>query len=242
MNRTMLLVISGWIVCLCVLTGWLAGASPADESKSKSAVKLPPPPARIPDAAVQAEACIECHEEIADLLDGDKHIADDFHCVLCHGPSKAHVEMKEEGTLPDRAWRRWVEEKNAFQWRMKNASLEIAKFCASCHDRKPARGKDIKTIHFKDYLETGHGMAISEGDRDAPTCTDCHYAHGAGCEPLTDETVVRRCSLCHADKEMMKRVGMDPNVIEDFEANTHGEMSKASAEKRSTCIKCHAPH
>ena len=218
----------------------------AEMPKSKPDLTLPEAQERIADASIQAQACIECHQEIADLLEGDKHIARDFHCVVCHGESRAHLEMEEEGTLPDRAWRRWDEEKNAYQWRMKNASLEIARFCASCHGRKPETDKDkdqkISTIDWKDFLDTGHGLGVAHGDHDAATCTDCHYAHGAGCEPLTDETVIQRCALCHADEEMMERAGIDPDVMKEFSAGTHGEMQMATPEEKSSCIRCHYPH
>ncbi len=242
MNRMILTVVSSGIVCLGVLAGWLAGMSPADESKPESIVNLPKPPERSPDASKQAQKCIECHAEIADLLEGDKHIADDFHCVVCHGESKAHIEAEVEGALPDRTWRRWVEKENRYEWRMKHASLEIARYCASCHGRKARNGHQIKTINWTAYLDTGHGRGVSKDHRDAPTCTDCHYAHGAGCEPLTDDTVVERCSVCHGDKEMMKRVDLDPDVMDDFKAGTHGDMDSVPAANRSSCIKCHYPH
>ncbi len=253
MNRMMLPVISGWTVCLSVLAGLPAGLpagpSPAGKPESRPAAKLPAPPARIAGAAVRSQACVECHEEIADLLEGDKHVAGDFHCVVCHGESKAHLEKEEESALPDRTWRRWIEEENRFEWRMKNASLEIAGFCASCHGRKPAEGKQkpakeeqMKRIDWKGYLETGHGRAVWRGDHDAPTCTDCHYAHGAGCEPLTNKTIVRRCSVCHGDQQMIERAGLDPNVMKEFQAQTHGDMDSASVEKKSSCIPCHDPH
>ncbi len=238
-DRRLMPVLFGGIVCLCML----AASPPTEKAKLKSALKLPAPPARLADATVQAKKCIECHDDVADSLKGDKHIAADFHCVVCHGQSKAHLECEEEeGSPPDRAWRHWVDEENSFKWRMKNASIEIARFCASCHGRKPPEGKKRKTIDWKAYLETGHGKAISKGSRDAPTCTDCHYAHGAGSEPLTDKTIVRRCSLCHNDRQMMKRVDIDPDVVKDFKAGTHATMDSVSAEEKSSCVKCHYPH
>ncbi len=249
MSRTMLHMVSGWIVwvsgwivCWIALAALAGESSPAGKPKPRSTMDLPKPPVRIADAAVQARACIECHEEIVDLLKGDKHIADDFHCVVCHGQSKAHLEMEQEGTLPDRARRRWDQQKNGFQWRMKKASLEIARFCASCHGRKPAKGEKIKTINWMEYLKTEHGRAVARGNRDAPTCTDCHYAHGVGSEPLTDKTIVQRCSVCHADKEMMKRAGLDPDVVKDFRADAHADMDSTPPEKKSSCIRCHPPH
>lgn len=220
------------------------GPSGAAGAESKSIVKLPDPPAMIPDAALRARECLECHDEMVDLLIGDKHIGDDFHCVVCHGASKAHLEMEdeEEGTLPDRVWRRWVEEENRYKWRVEMASLEIARFCASCHGRKPALSDQIKTIHWNQYLDSPHGLAVREGSHDGPTCTDCHYAHGAGAEPLTGENVVRRCAVCHADRQMMERLELDPNVLDDFHAGTHADMDQASDKEKSSCVPCHDPH
>lgn len=242
MRRIMPSVVSAAAVLTAVLTASLMESSGSDGSQSKLAATLPQPPARIADAAVQAQACLECHDLMADLFVGDKHVADDFYCVVCHGESKPHLEMEEEGTLSDRAWRRWVEEENRFQWRMEYASLEIARFCASCHGNKVSEGHATKTISWRAYLRSPHGLAVRDGDHDGPTCTDCHYAHGAGSEPLTDETVVQRCALCHGDKEMARRADLDPNVMEDFQTQTHANMHDASPEEKATCIKCHYPH
>ncbi|NQU25031.1 MAG: hypothetical protein HQ567_27410 [Candidatus Nealsonbacteria bacterium] len=230
------------VACLIVPIGLLIAAAAVEEPVAKPVVKLPDPPARIAKSAEQAKECIECHEEVAGLLEGDKHIADDFHCTVCHGPSKPHVEMDEIGTLPDRVWRRWIEEENGFEWRVKHASLEIAKFCASCHGQKPPKEKKTPTIDWNKYLDTKHGRAVVKDNRDAPTCTDCHYAHGAGSEPMSNKTIVRRCAVCHADAKMMKRAGLDPNVVKDFKADTHGKMKEATAAEKSSCVKCHPPH
>lgn len=242
MSRSMLSVISAAVVLPALLAASPVGPGGSSGPESKLAVKLPKPPARVPGAAARAQTCLECHDQMMDLFKGDKHVAHDFHCAVCHGESKAHLEMQQEGTLPDRTWRRWIEEENRFEWRMKNASLEIAKFCASCHGNKPVEGQNIKTINWKEYLNSGHGSAMYQGDHDAPTCTDCHYAHGAGSEPLTDKTIVQRCALCHADQQMMRRAGLDPDVIQDFKADAHENMDSASAEQKSSCISCHYPH
>lgn len=221
---------------------WPAAPVGADAAGSKSLVVLPDPPKLIPDAARRAKECLECHDEMVDLLVGDKHIGDDFHCVVCHGTSQAHLDMEKEGTLPDRVWRRWVEEENRYKWRVEMASLEIARFCASCHGRKPAISDAIKTINWRQYLDSPHGMAVREGNPDGPTCTDCHYAHGAGAEPLKGRNVVRRCAVCHGDREMMKRLGLDGNVMDDFDAGTHADMEHATDEEKSSCVPCHDPH
>ena len=36
--------------------------------------------------------------------------------------------------------------------------------------------------------------------------------------------------------------GLDPGVIGDFKAETHGKMDEAAAEEKSSCVKCHPPH
>ena len=98
-----------------VMTASLLMSSETEKLKEKASVELPPPPERIANAAEQSEICLECHVEMEELLIGDKHIADDFHCVVCHGESKAHLDMEVEGTLPDRVWRRWQDEEGCFK-------------------------------------------------------------------------------------------------------------------------------
>jgi len=241
-DRTTCLEIFACITCFAALTGLLAGQWPADKREPKVAVTLPPPRTLPGDAAAKSEACIVCHAEIVELLEGDKHIADDFHCVVCHGESQSHVEADVEGALPDRTWRRWDEDQNRYEWRIKDASLQIARYCASCHARRPAAGQQTAAINWRDFLDTGHGAGVLKNHRDAPTCTDCHYAHGAGCEPLTDETIVQRCGVCHGDQEMMKRAGLDPDVMESFAAESHADMDSVPAAEKSSCVKCHEPH
>lgn len=205
-------------------------------------VRPPKGPVRIAGAAAKSKICAECHVEVADMFAGDKHVADDFFCVVCHGESIAHVEAEVEGAMPDRSWRRWIEEEKRYEWRMKKATLEIARFCAHCHNQQAPKGGATKTINWEVYRNSRHGVAVQQDKPDAPTCTDCHRAHGTGAEPWTDKLIVDTCAICHSDREMMQRAGLDSNVIRDFEEDKHATMPALPAEAKSSCLKCHHPH
>jgi len=221
---------------------WMAGAIGCRRAQPRLVVELPEAPVRIADAMTKSKACADCHVQIAELFRGDKHIADDFYCVACHGESTVHRDLEVEGAMPDRTWRRWIAEKNRYKWRMKKATLQIARFCAGCHGKQPPEGKATKTLNWEAYIKTRHGLAVGKGKPDAPTCTDCHRAHGVGAEPWTDQLIEQCCAVCHTDKKMMRRAGLNPNVIADFEAGKHANMSAVFPEQKSSCTKCHPPH
>jgi len=81
-------VVSRAVVASVVLTTLLAWSTLAEPPKPSSPLTLPEPPVRVANAADLSRACIDCHTEITELLKGDKHIAKDFHCVICHGKSE----------------------------------------------------------------------------------------------------------------------------------------------------------
>ncbi|MCX7012465.1 MAG: cytochrome c3 family protein [Candidatus Sumerlaeota bacterium] len=229
-------------VCFPLFPSALLAAHADTTSSPTLTIELPAPPTRAPGAAAKSEDCLECHAQVADQFQGDKHKAADFYCVTCHGESAAHLAMDVEGTMPDRAWRHWSPEKNRYEWRMDKATLEIARFCASCHGRPPQPGQDIKTISWQAYLKSRHGQGVIQGNPDAPTCSDCHFAHGAGAEPMAPDKIVERCAVCHGDKEMMKRNGIDPDVVDLSKSDMHGTMPITAPEQKASCLDCHKPH
>lgn len=232
-------IISGIIITtagLAVLAGCLM-------LKRRIVVPLPEPPARLANALKLSKDCMECHEETAELFENDRHASVGFSCVVCHGESKAHLEMETEGAKPDRTWRVWMEDEGRFEWRMDLATLQIARFCASCHGQAQPGGKSPKQIDWNAYINGPHGRAVVRGNEDAPTCSDCHWAHGTtGAESWTDEAVTKRCGGCHASESMMGRADLDPGVVEDFKAGKHATMRWVRAAKKSSCVKCHHPH
>lgn len=236
---------------LAMTTGacfWIGG--PKGEAGKKPqqrhvapAIPLPKPPALIAGAAKKSEDCVSCHAEMGDKFAKDAHNADNFSCVVCHGESKAHVAQETEDAKPDREWRHWTDDAGGgWVWRGEKATLQIALLCASCHGQQKPESNGAKQIDWGRYQKTKHGQGVQKGNKDAPACTDCHAAHGVSSKPWTDDEVVELCAGCHGDAAMMRRAGLDPNVVADFKAGTHEEMPDVPPEKKSSCVKCHRPH
>jgi hypothetical protein len=66
----------------------------------------------------------------------------------------------------------------------------IAETCSACHPRTAA-----------DYLQSIHGQALREGNRDVPVCSDCHPEHPRDTKRrlpgIARAGVVAICTTCH---------------------------------------------
>ncbi|MCK4720961.1 cytochrome c3 family protein [bacterium] len=117
----------------------------------------------------------------------------------------------------------------------------ISRTCSKCHS-------EINEL----YENSIHGAAlIGEGNPDVPTCTDCHGAHeiiGPSNYPfhLFSPQI---CANCHADREMMARYGINPNVFDTYVADFHGktvslfqDLAPDQETNKPVCIDCHGVH
>ena len=135
---------------------------------------------------------------------GDRNSAT---CVSCHG---AHG-VRPVAEPPSPAHKR-----------------NVPALCAKCHaDASHMKGYGIPTNQYAEYKTSVHAaLLLGEGDLRAPSCADCHGAHGAA--PPGVESVPRVCGRCHEVNQ------------EHFEQSPH----QASLEKfgKPMCISCHSNH
>ncbi len=74
-------------------------------------------------------ACVECHSDVGEKLQSDKHAS--LTCEVCHGPGATHVLAPDSAKL------------------LKPATRE---FCGTCHAKFPARPvKAIKQIVIHEH-------------------------------------------------------------------------------------------
>jgi predicted CXXCH cytochrome family protein len=122
--------------------------------------------------------------------------------------------------------------------RLKEPRANIARTCARCH------GEIAQT-----FSKSVHGAALSDGNPDVPTCTDCHASHAIK-DPrgatwrlgLPD-----LCGTCHSDAAKMKKYHLSPNVLQTYLADFHGNtVSLLKAQKTqpvvALCTDCHGVH
>lgn len=92
-----------------------------------------------------------------------------------------------------------------------------------------------------------HGQKAAT-DTEVPTCISCH---SDGKDPhaiqpsktLTKKVRVEKCSVCHNDKAIMTRHGVDPEAVSSYEASFHGKaFLKFENSKTAICTDCHTNH
>jgi predicted CXXCH cytochrome family protein len=117
----------------------------------------------------------------------------------------------------------------------------IQQACATCH--KPI---------YDQYKESVHGKALlEESNLDVPSCTDCHGIHNIR-DPRT--ALFRNespdlCSKCHADRTLMAKYGISPDVTRTYLADFHGATVRLTEKKdpniwsyKAVCYDCHGIH
>jgi hypothetical protein len=119
-------------------------------------------------------------------------------------------------------------------------STEVPLTCRACH----AEIYDL-------YQESVHGEALTLGNRDVPTCTDCHGVHDleGPSRPQFHLFSPQICAECHADGEMMDRYGISTEVFDTYVADFHGstvvlfeQLAPDQETNKPVCIDCHGVH
>ena len=119
-------------------------------------------------------------------------------------------------------------------------AADIVQTCRSCHSEV-----------YDLYADSVHGAALTNGNTDVPTCTDCHGVHDS--EGPTDAGFhlfsPQICAECHADKELMGDYGISTDVFDTYVADFHGstvvlfeELTPDQDTNKPVCIDCHGVH
>ena len=146
-----------------------------------------------------------------------------------------------------------------------NLSAPVCTDCHGAHSVKLARtdklagarscGKCHNGI-YTTYASSVHGASLlAEHNVDVPVCVDCHTAHTIEDARTTDyqDKVPEICGRCHANKDIMKKYGLNTGVVNSYLQDFHGvtlkfykqQKNAAGAGKRqsiATCTDCHGIH
>jgi len=112
----------------------------------------------------------------------------------------------------------------------------VIRVCGKCH------------LHeLSTYNDGVHGKALSRGDKDAPSCNDCHREHDIlppndPRSSLHPKNVVMTCARCHADVKVMKRKGVPVEQVKAFKESFHWIALKFGVLSAANCVSCHGSH
>ncbi len=114
--------------------------------------------------------------------------------------------------------------------------FKVAETCGRCH----------LEIYAK-YKTSIHGVALSKGNKDVPSCTGCHgehriYAHTDPKSTVFPTQVSEQCSKCHGSIAIMSKYGIEAEQVATYNESFHGVASKFGSRTVANCASCHGVH
>jgi len=124
----------------------------------------------------------------------------------------------------------------------KDSKSPIFKFnvpltCGKCHDQIS-----------KEFQQSIHGMAIAQGNWQAPVCTDCHgihsiKAHNDPNSPVSAQNVAQAtCARCHEGVRLSQEFGVQGRRATTYLASYHGLAARLGSQVVANCASCHGTH
>jgi Cytochrome c552 len=175
--------------------------------------------------------CQNCHADQSNqtlnsvhqkaLAGGNKNAAV---CTDCHNPhQQTRLTDPQTGKLSE------------------DARLQVPQTCARCH-----------SAIYDTYKNSVHGNALIQfGNRDVPTCTDCHGVHDiqdpTSAQFRNDSPLL--CAKCHTDPLIMDKYGISTQVLNTYVSDFHGttvtlfeQISPNTPTNKPVCTDCHGVH
>ena len=177
-------------------------------------------------------ACVDCHADLAKVAEF---------------PHDARLERVACGSCHDDVASKYHDSIHA--WAKEKAGLVGAPSCANCHGSHDIRPHTdpASRVYQKKIPETCgschagvnekfavgvHAAALKKGDSRAPSCADCHTAHGVQ-RVDSDQwrlKVTGECGSCHLQ------------VTESFRRTFHGKVTELGFTSVAACADCHGAH
>ncbi|MCF7804429.1 MAG: cytochrome b/b6 domain-containing protein [Candidatus Marinimicrobia bacterium] len=184
------------------------------------------------------ETCAKCHEneELIEEYDIPQPEAVEMYKTTVHGR-----ELIDQGNLE-------------------------AASCSDCHgSHKILAGRNIEsTMHkmnvpetcgqchseiYSKFEQSIHGESLSDGNWEAPSCTDCHGEHSIqrteteGSRVSKKRQAEQTCADCHNDPDLAAKYGFGAaNQVSTYQDSYHGLAVLRGAEDAASCADCHNAH
>ena len=187
-------------------------------------------------------ACADCHQDLATEHPDDEKAAKPVNCAGCHEEQSVSFGASVHGialTAGNDAAATCIDchgTHDVFPHGSERSLTHFTKLtttCGDCHDQAAA-----------DLAASVHGKALAAGERDAPTCTDCHSEHRI--RRLNDSgssiATSNACSVCHASEKINSRLRLPADRVQTFFESYHGLATKGGSTSAANCASCHGYH
>lgn len=113
---------------------------------------------------------------------------------------------------------------------------DVADSCGRCH-----------VGILRAYRRGIHGTMFAQGNRDVPTCTDCHGEHAV--QPITSPEsgvypthIAQTCTACHDREDLNERYGLPSARLRTYLGSFHGIALRSGQITVANCESCHGAH
>jgi len=203
------------------------------------------------DGNKNAPTCVDCHG--AHKIVGNKMSIESQACLKCHLDEKL-FPGEEKGSAKFVA-----RYKTSIHSSIQKDGKQAAG-CVDCHGdhmiesttdptKSTVKAKMMETCgkcHTKEiehYNKSSHGQAYKNGNKDAPSCFQCHGEHNINSVLSSDEfskiNQTEMCLSCHQDNKVNKN---KESHLNDYKNSFHYLALKNGNIKAATCSNCHGPH
>lgn len=204
-------------------------------------------PEEIPHSSKKVDIkCQNCHDKFPPI---EKSVHAKNDCNSCHSPhyQKPVKEMKANQTDD---CLKCHNNKNVKDY---NTSIHSKRNvgCNGCHNG----GHEVKKIskseinsscgkchgkHQSDFNNSIHQTVMREGNKNTPTCVDCHGAHKIVASKLSIES--QACLKCHLDEKLFpgEEKG-SAKFVARYKTSIHSSIQK-DGKQAAGCVDCHGDH
>jgi len=188
-------------------------------------------------------ACTDCHTRILDDSHAKKGVKEadrKVDCGACHEKSeklfktsvhsiKVHIACKEcHGSHSIKP----LSDPKSTTFR-----TNLIQTCGACHPEES-----------KQFADSVHGVGLSRGRPNHPTCTTCHGTHGI--KPRSDpESAVHKrkiaittCPQCHAAEQISREYRFTTQPVKSYYDSFHGLSYRGGDTFSANCASCHGVH
>ncbi len=213
----------------------------------------------------EAASCKDCHGATHTLLDSRNPASPVYRtnitktCATCHAKASEMEKFHLRQSNPVGSYERSVHGRALVEKQALNAA--VCTDCHGSHDLHRSTNAASK-LHWRNvpatcgrchenvertYVHSVHGMAVTEGVRDAPVCTDCHGEHTILAVSLPEssvslEHVPETCAQCHAARRIVTQYQLAPDVMSTYVESFHGLALKGGNPTVANCSSCHGVH
>ena len=198
--------------------------------------------AKLAASAHKTNTCAACHADLTDKHPDDNIAAKPVDCRRCHEKqtesygASVHGLALKAGRADSATCQDCHDSHEVLPPTSPVSPLHVtrqAETCGACHDQEA-----------NDFEASVHGKALVEGEREAPTCTDCHYEHKIEAlkgktSRLISEDV---CSRCHASERLNTKYNLPADRVRTFFESYHGLASQYGSTLAANCGSCHGYH